>query len=687
MTYATELVEFARVPQWIVELHMSRCSLSYTVAPCAAVDAGDGARCSYSFPTCQDLANYTPTTRIFRFCLRDAAMPVQALGILPYLKEPVFITQKIDPKNAITQNERVVLTFYDEPLDRNFDADKLPGLTNTTTAGTFWRRFREIYRNYAERRVVIRPCFGGAGLTQADIEAQPAEFDGLMTNIEMLDNGLFKIEAVDKLKRVKKQIPAKISDTNTLQVALGNADGSITVLDATEFTDPASLDVAARVFIEIGYDKVRTLEGVGVFTEGSATVTGKGTTFLTDAPFWELLWAASDDEVHAQQVTAVASDTSLTLRRPYRGRGGQAAIKSKASEFVRILTVTVSTGVITIQRNQWWTSGISPVSFPVGTKVREVIWFGTTTDPGITNLQDVTTEQALDSLVRVLRLADVPDADIDLVGIAAERDLWHAGSNAVGMLALITDQENVADLIHSLSEIGLFNVFVNESALITAKIYAPPLPSVSLTTIDESSGFLAGTISVDDNDESSRLTRVNVAWDLRGDAGGDDNADYHRRLIRLNGAAESSVGFGDKKEKAIRSKYLYRDQTLAAISAAGRTLGRFASGAKTMAFSLELKDKALKLGDFFMANTSKIQTVTGGSVSKMFQVVRKKRAGLNRYDFEALEALGGHRVAFIGPNTMAATYDTRAAADIPYAYIGDVNNRVGTIKEDGFYIF
>ena len=36
---------------------------------------------------------------------------------------------------------------------------------------------------------------------------------------------------------------------------------------------------------------------------------------------------------------------------------------------------------------------------------------------------------------------------------------------------------------------------------------------------------------------------------------------------------------------------------------------------------------------------------------------------------------------------MAATYDTRAAADMPYAYIGDSLNRLGSGKIDGYYIF
>jgi hypothetical protein len=67
--------------------------------------------------------------------------------------------------------------------------------------------------------------------------------------------------------------------------------------------------------------------------------------------------------------------------------------------------------------------------------------------------------------------------------------------------------------------------------------------------------------------------------------------------------------------------------------------------------------------------------------------MRKSRTSLGRLDYRAIEAFGNRRIAFIGPNTMASTYDTRAAADIPYAYIGDSNNKVGAAKEEGFVIY
>lgn len=689
MTYAANLANFSRTPQWIVELYMTACSLSYTVAPCTATDQGDGARCCYSFPTCQDAANFASTTRVFKFCLKDAPLAVEQSGLLPYLKAPVFIPQKIDPKRAITQRERVVLEFYDENLNRNFHWDKLAGLTNTSTAGTFWRRFREIYRNYAERRVVIKEGFVG------DTEAQyQTRFDGLMADLEITDSGICKIEAVDKLKKAKRKIPQKISDTNVVRVALGGtfADLTMDVTDAGEFTDPAGLsadftdvtppvrDPLPRLLIELNYDQERDLAGLVTFTTGSTAVTGSGTDFLTSLAQGDRIWAETDNFIHAEEITAIATNSALTLVRAYNGRGGTFRAKAKTCEFCSVASVNVVTNQVGLLRRRDFT-GVYAKAWPVGTKIREVYALTDTT------LSDPQPVDALDAYRLVLQRAGVPDADIDFTGIEAERDLWHTGVNAVNCYALLTDEEEVGDLIQQLAEIGGFDAYVTEAGLVTAKVYAPALPAATVTTYSDSEHFIAGSLAVADDDEGGRLTRVTVAFDLMGDKDGDKPGHYHRVITRLNASAESSTGHGDKKSRSVLSRFLHRTSEYAGIAVAGRLLARFLNGAKTLTFSMEMKDGGLDLADIFIADTARIQTVTGANAARRFQVTEKKRGALGRWDFKALEASGGHRAGFIGPNTLPADYDSATAAQKQYAFIGTASNKVGNLVEDGYYVW
>lgn len=649
---------------------------------CTATDQGDGARCCYSVPTCQDLPHFkttqggpNPGLRVFKFCLKGPPLAVEGIGLLPYLFEPTWLPQEIQPDKAITIRERVVLRFLDDTSSVNFDADKLPGLTNTSTAGTFWRRFREIYRNYTERRVVIKEGFVG----NAESEYQ-TRFDGLMSDLRIESNGICVIEAVNKLKKTARQIPNKISDTNTIATALAINDATLYVTDAGEFRDYSKISTAVKLALEIGWDSQKDLSGVGIITNGSTSVTGIGTLYLSELAAGDLIWCQTDDEVHAEQVSAISSDTGLTLVRSYQGKGGTFRLKAKTSEFVFVTGAPdLVADSLPIQRRRY-TTGIGH-AFPVGTKIREVIWLSdvTPTDP-----QPI---DAMDAGIDVLQHAGIQDADIDLTGIATQLATWHSGTGSILGIQLVREPVDTDELLSRLSEDGMFSVFQNESQQITFKAYAPPLPSEVMPVYDESAYLIQGTQLVEDSDEDNRLTRVEVGFDLRGEADGDKLGHYHLAVVQIGQTAESPTSFGDRKGKTILSRFLHRSQIFAAIAVAGRKLARFVNGAKGIAFSLELKDASLKLGDFFQINSSRIQSPTGLNYVRTFQVTSKQRATLGRWDFKALEAFGNRRIAFIGPNTMAATYDTRAAADIPYAYIGDANNKVGAAKEDGFYIF
>src|SRR5712691_2030674 len=117
--YDTELAKLTRTPQIILEIGMTSCDNLYSsaVAPstCHAVDAGNGSRCWYSRPTCQDPVDFRISTsglKVFRFCLKNAPLPVQGQDIWPMIKSIDIASQKIDPERAVTINERAKIVMY-----------------------------------------------------------------------------------------------------------------------------------------------------------------------------------------------------------------------------------------------------------------------------------------------------------------------------------------------------------------------------------------------------------------------------------------------------------------------------------------------------------------------------------------------------------------------------------------------
>lgn len=681
---------------WGAQLTETAFPLTYTktttataqTSACTATDQGDGARCGYAFyAACQDQANFKSTSdgpnpgiRVYKFCYKDLPLAVSGIGLLPYLIDYSQAEQKIDPAKALTYRERASLTFTDEPMSGVFDVDKLPGLINTSTAGTFWRRWREEHRNYTERRVVIREGFVG------DPESEyTVAFDGLMSDFRLNDDGTCTIEAVNKLKRTERKIPRKISDTNVLTdfYAFGP---TLSVSDATEFTDPARLSASAEVIVEVGYNTTRQLSGVVIFTNGSNVVTGSGTKFLSESVFagaitTHFLWADSDDEVHAQVVEAVASDTALTLARPYTGRGGQARASVKKSTFFKVTSVDIVNNQLAVTHSVWGTPDLFSNTFAPGASIREVVWLGTDTGNSIEPVD------VLDAFIQLLRRGAVPEADIDVTGIQAQRDAYHSGTSFVPVLELIPDETPIEEKIQALTEIGGFDIVVSPAGQIGVKVYAPPGPADVLPTLDDAASFIAGTLSAADDDEDNRLTAVTVAWDRNGLKDGDKADHYQRRVTRINAAAESTLGFGDQKEYTILSRSLFGSGAFsAAIAAAGRKLARHVDGAKTVPFSLELKDATIKIGDFVTVSTARIQSLIGATAPGLYQIMSKRRSGQNRYSYKALQAFK-KRIAIIGQNSMASDYDSATATDLLYGYIGDANNKVGNAKADGYYIF
>jgi hypothetical protein len=222
-------------------------TLSVNASRCDIADQGDGNRCLYSRPTCQypdgfNAGNdYEATAalkglREFRFCMRDAPLPVAGEQFRPYIRSLPAAAQEIDPEKAVTMNERLTLTFDDDadPGVWNADQSSRGLLVNTQTGiGTFWRRFSAVYHNYGnpEGYVLVKRGFVEAGAAETDYQTRGTY---LIRNLKMNTKGQAQLICTDRLKLTRKSIPEKTGDSNLLTADITDVATTIPITDAKE---------------------------------------------------------------------------------------------------------------------------------------------------------------------------------------------------------------------------------------------------------------------------------------------------------------------------------------------------------------------------------------------------------------------------------------------------------------------
>lgn len=242
---------------WLLEIDADVCSLDYTTAPCTATDLGDGSRCSYSFPTCQDPTNYSRSTKTWRFSSRDVPWPDPDVRVYPYLVSAVDFAQRVKPDALSTIPAKVVFRLARDFRPSRMHPEKT--LSNGPLDGEFWALFLAQNPNVVNRR--CRLLRGFPGLSLADFE--PVGPDYLVVGWEIRDDEV-EITAESRLVELSRaRAPLATSDDNVLEGAILAADTAITVSDGSEFPDPSTLS-RASVYAEIEDDGTHGSEIVRV---------------------------------------------------------------------------------------------------------------------------------------------------------------------------------------------------------------------------------------------------------------------------------------------------------------------------------------------------------------------------------------------------------------------------------------
>jgi hypothetical protein len=610
--------------------YVKRESTAVNASTCSMSDQGDGYRCYYSRPTCQDPDNFNAGhtwedtargrgIREYRFCRKDAPLPLSGTETLPYLVSAPQAAQELDAEKAVTVNDRVTFEFEDDagPGLWNPRQSSEGMLVNTATGrGTFFRRaFGSIYRNYANPEGYLKRYHGfvETGMTESDFQSRGRY---LIRNFETQDRKVMLV-CGDRLRLTRKDIPAKISEDNTLQRRLSSSDTTAYVRDASEF---------------------------GPVADNAAS--------------------ASPDYVVTIQI---------------------------ANEKMNVTGIDLSANTLTITRGRWGTTADSHSRSAVITAVAE---FGTErTDTTLTPLG----KNPIDIIIELYRYAGLSAAEVDTTTLESERDYWlpstidaDAGTYYGALLRRsLTEVTDVETLSREIRKLTMLWLWVNDAQMLTGRYFAPPRPSSTITTITDDANLIAGSISVDDNDES-RVSRVLVAYHLPVGESADTAEDFEKIRIELDVDSEEREFYGDRRLDAVLSQWL-QPVTASGISTESeiakyftqRVLSRFRYGARRLTASLEIKDDDIEVADVVRVNTSHIQDADGDNLNAEMHVTKKKRVGGGRVELEFLDTGRNKRPGFYTdagyPVYGSATDDQKRRA-----FYADTRGNVGSPSVPGY---
>lgn len=267
MTYDSERIVIGRSPMIALELDLDFCGNTFGSSPCTA-SAAAGGECYNTYNECQDTANYTKGTKIYRFLEARSDLPIGVEGyaaIVGYDLAPTVI----DPTKGVSPRGTITITLQDfTHHDRDVDPYAATR-TYDTNQGTFLGRLFARNPYYKKRFMRLRVGFNTKPFSWANFEDRLFVID----KVDGPDKqGRYKITGKDILKLVDDdQAQAPSPSTGTLSAAY-TAGGTSLVLQTGEGadynTDPytgSAISGSVPGYVRIG-DNVLKYTGVSTDT-------------------------------------------------------------------------------------------------------------------------------------------------------------------------------------------------------------------------------------------------------------------------------------------------------------------------------------------------------------------------------------------------------------------------------------
>lgn len=311
MTYATEKLKLGRKPLVILELDLDTCAEVYgnaltspVTGACTAAGAS-GSECYNTQFTCQDVLNFSQTTKTYRFCEPVQGLPA-GIEMIPSIVSVTSAPTKITSDYGLGHRASITVTLQDHPHhDRGVDPYVSTRSYNPETQGTYWGRLRARTPYYQGRTMRLRVGYMGdaaegiEGVYTEDGEdlIRTDQFYFFETREYVIEeirgpdsSGRVQVIGKDVLKLADdKRSKCPVATDGELAYALTTSDTQMTVVGGT-YTDPATSPTTNQ-WVRVG-DEIIQYTGIsGSGTAGDPWI-------LTGLVRTDITWGSAN-ESHA----------------------------------------------------------------------------------------------------------------------------------------------------------------------------------------------------------------------------------------------------------------------------------------------------------------------------------------------------------------------------------------------------
>lgn len=510
MSYAVESAKVGHIPTVFIELDMDFCALRSGIGACTATETGDD-KCYNTYSTCNDTENFDKTVKTYRFCDRNAAIPV-GINAIPLVKTVSFASQEITPNKGLGVRGSVRTSFIDAPWpDTEIDPYFEERSYKSDEQGTFWGKFKARNPYYENRILRVRR--------------------GYLTPIFDWDNFVNSVYIIDQFIGISKNDDVTIVAKDLLKLA----DDKKAL-----FPKPSNGRLSADISnTDTSFTLVPSGVGSEYKTNGLLSISGEVMVYTRTGDTFTLGRGASNTVAEAH----TADDTAQEV------------------------------GIFDDE------------------KIQDVIYELLTSYSGIN--------------------ADYIDKDAwDDESAAYLAGVWNAE---------ITEPTGINTLIGELTEQGLCKIWWDELEQQIRFRAVKPLP-LDLFILTDESHFLSKTIDVK-TDTTQRVATVLIYFAQKKPTEKlDDLKNYELRVATPDLEAASDLQYGTNPFKKIYSRW-FKKTSLGRVNALADSLIKtYRDAPRIIEFNL-VPALQLKVGDLFMAETRKIQTVSGAIERVPFEVV------------------------------------------------------------------
>lgn len=608
--------EMQRTGIWLLEVYVDRCTLENGIAPCTASNP-----CHFTWTTCEDIANYTKGSRIYKFCSRGARVS----GALSLLNDVnlTFLPTKIDSRRFTAEKGEMRFDIYnDDPLIFSDPEKSTTQVENLSYPGRFLERMLARSPNLRGRIVKLF-----RGFTSVPIANWELKYIGRIEDLTWNEEGL-EIRAVDMLyKLVERKTPTKISSTNVLQTSYSGGS-TMNVYDVSEFAD-ADVNNPKAVKLESEYVQY-TGKNVGSnqltgCTPGAFATTAvshvAGTKVGQVLVYGDISYNGIEGDhilmdllcnygnVPPEYIDYV--DRGIILAAAL-GAGATSAILSDSSSLSDV-------GIVKID-NEW-------------------IWYGA---------NDVSTN-TISSLKRgMYQTSDVAHLINTSVYLNKFTDQLTGWFYRPLFRTKIESPQTVKAIIQNFQESAMFDVWQNELSFITCQLQAPALPgsgvvppTYTLTNMEYNSRDI-------DRNEDGRFTRISIYYNASKAWPGKDPENYDGLALDVGANEENSNYYDEVKEKVVYSNFLYRESD--ALWLAIHMLSKYRYENPIIDYLMEIYNEAIKTGDLVYLQIPEIVLPNGDYDTRLYRITWKKAIGAGSIEYKAHDTgFGTNRYSLIGP--------------------------------------